>query len=69
MKLICLFLIFVTSTFNLAYSQTPKLEDKITATMVIGFPNITNQQLTNIKAEFLNKTQITNAVLDRKSVV
>ncbi len=62
MRLLCLFLIFATSALNLAYSQVPKLEDKIASTIVIGFPNITNQQLSNIKTEFLTKSQVVSAV-------
>ncbi len=62
MRLLCLFLIFVTSIHNIAYSQVPKLDDKITSTIVIGFPNISNQQLNAIKTEFLNKNQIISAV-------
>ena len=62
MRLLFLFLIFVTTTSNNLYCQVPKLEDKIASTVVIGFPTISNQQLNDIKAEFLNKSQITSAV-------
>ena len=62
MRLVCLFLILVASTLNVAFCQIPKLEDKIASTMVIGFPNISNQQLSNLKTEFLSKNQVISAV-------
>lgn len=56
-------IIFTLLSFltSLAYCQEPQLTDPLVNKVVIGFPDITTNQLDSIKSEFLNRNQIISA--------
>lgn len=56
-------IIFVLLSFlaSLAYCQEPQLTDPLVNKVVIGFPDITTNQLDSIKSDFLHRNQIISA--------
>lgn len=58
-KAICM-IVFLTSA-KISFCQEPLITDKIDDKVVIGFPGVSSSQLNQIKADFLNYDQITDA--------
>ncbi len=56
-------IIFTLLSFltSLGYCQEPQVTDPLANKVVIGFPDITTNQLDSIKSEFLNRSQIISA--------